>query len=303
MKKSLRWISLLLALLFVVSGAMMIACCAEDDPGAGGNDPGAGIEDPGTGGNDPGTGGNDPGTGDNPGTGVDDPGTGGNTGTGGESGTGGETGTGGDVDNNTGNGDDDYSGYSNQGGGSYEEDPISYGNTGENGNQPNASNEVITSDNVASGSTTIKSSGISEEDVKPNEWSAITLSDTSQKDAASTPKTFKQIKENTKTEDDSFWMLYLGYALIALAGLGILYFIIATIAHRSAVKKAERMERRRAARSAPAGYYAQEAYYEPTPKKTGSRHADGAPSRVRRGSAKADTGEVYVPRRAAKRSR
>ena len=114
------------------------------------------------------------------------------------------------------------------------------------------------------------------------------------------------IKENTKVEDNGYWILYVGYALLGLSVIGILYFIIATIAHRSAVKKAERLERRRSSsayRSSAARMEERERYdeyEEEAPRRRTSRFADDDEGYSRR-SSRSDTGEVYVPRRAAKR--
>ena len=88
---------------------------------------------------------------------------------------------------------------------------------------------------------------MSAEDAKPNEWSDITLDE---KTVQTGVTDFSAIKENTQVEDNGYWILYVGYALLGLSVLGILYFIIATIAHRNAVKKAERLEQRRRSSSA-----------------------------------------------------
>ena len=115
---------------------------------------------------------------------------------------------------------------------------------------------------------------------------------------------FSAIKSNTEVQDNGDWILYLGYALLALAALGILYFIIATIAHRSAAKKeAARMERRRGSspyRSEAARMEQRERREAGSGQRT-SRYADENPGYSRRTSSRADTDEVYIPRRATKK--
>ena len=96
-----------------------------------------------------------------------------------------------------------------------------------------------------------------------------------------------------------------GYVLLGLSALGILYFIVATIVHRKKAKKeAARMERRRSAspaRSEAARMEERERRESASARRT-SRFADENPGGYsRRASSRADTDEVYIPRRAAKK--
>ena len=91
---------------------------------------------------------------------------------------------------------------------------------------------------------------------------------------------FSSIKNDTNKNAHHYdWLIYVGYALIGLSVLGILYFIIATAVQRKADKQYE---------------YRESSYEAPRT----SRFADEATYRPRKASAKADTDEVYVPRRA-----
>ena len=284
MKKSLRFISLLIAVVFMISGAAMIICHADEGDGQSGG----------------GQSGQSAGGGDQGGQGGDQSGQ-----------------SGGSVDYNSG-GDSNYNSNYNSG---YESDYNSNYNSGYDsgnagtvedntpvyyGDPSNSNNYVVNSTESAAGSVSsslYNSSGMSAEDAKPNEWSDITLDE---KTVQTGVTDFSAIKENTKVEDNGYWILYVGYALLGLSVLGILYFIIATIAHRSAVKKAERLERRRsssASRSAAARMEERERYdeYEEAPRRRTSRFADEDEGYSRRSSSRSDTGEVYVPRRAAKR--
>lgn len=306
MKKSLRFISLLIAIVFFVSGAVMVICHAvEGDGQTGGGDQSgqaAGGDQSGqaAGGDQSGQ---IAGGGDQSGQGGDQSG---------QAAGGDQSGqSGGNIDydsvNDSGYNSDynsDYNtgydyGYNSGNSGTVEDnDPIYYGTP--------SNNYVIDSTESAAGSVSsslYNSSGMSAEDAKPNEWSDIILDEKSVQTGVTD---FSSIKENTKVEDNGYWILYVGYALLGLSVLGILYFIIATIAHRNAVKKAERLERRRsssASHSVAARMEQRERYdeYEEAPRRRTSRYADDNGGYSRRSSSRSDTGEVYVPRRAAKR--
>ena len=284
MKKSIRFISLLIAVVFMISGAVMVVCHAEPDNNAqpAQNDPQPAQNDQQTSQNDQQTAQNDQSSGNNSY----------------------DTGNNGyDNQNNydSGNNSNSYNDYSGNNAGSVEDNaPVYYGDPS------NSNNYVVNSTESAAGSVSsslYNSSGMSAEDAKPNEWSDITLDEKSVQTGVTD---FSSIKENTKVEDNGHWILYVGYALLGLSVLGILYFIIATIAHRNAVKKAERLERRRsssASRSAAARMEEDERYddYEEAPRRRTSRYADDDEGYYSRRSSRSDTGEVYVPRRAAKR--
>ena len=172
----------------------------------------------------------------------------------------------------------------------YEEDPIWYGDA--SSYEYNAYSDNSSVGSVSSQTNLYSTSGISAEEAAPNEWSEITLDE---KTVTTGITDFSSIKANTETEDNGDWILYLGYLLIALAVLGILYFIIATAAQRKANKAAEARERRRNG-SAPTRSTAGRMQAADAAQRT-SRYADEG-SYTRRVSSKADTGEVYVPRRA-----
>ncbi|MBQ3264330.1 MAG: hypothetical protein IJH07_01000 [Ruminococcus sp.] len=286
MKKSLRFLSLFIAVIFMISGAVMIVCSADELENG---DPPIMNDDPGTGGDTPIV--DDPDTGNETPV-VEDPDISGNQ-TGGDNSIDGDGQAGGYVDYDDG-GDDDGSGYS---GYSYvnDDDRLFYGDY-----ELDYEIENIESAGAVSSNTPLyNSSGMSAAEAAPNEWSDIVLDEKTVKTGVSD---FSAIKSNTEVEDNGDWILYLGYALLALSALGILYFIVATIAHRKSVRKAERMERRRASSPARSDAARMEAGDRRAAAASGrtSRFADDS-SYSRRTSSRADTGEVYVPRRAAKR--
>lgn len=301
MKKSLRFISLLIAVVFMISGAVMVVCHAEPDNNAqpAQNDQPPAQNDPQPAQNDQQTSQNDQQTAQN------DQSSGNNSYDTGNNGYDNQNNynSGYDSGYNSGYDSNDNSGSYNSGNVGTVEDnaPVYYGDPS------NSNNYVVNSTESAAGSVSsslYNSSGMSAEDAKPNEWSDITLDE---KTVQTGVTDFSAIKENTQVEDNGYWILYVGYALLGLSVLGILYFIIATIAHRSAVKKAERLERRRSSsayRSSAARMEERERYdeyEEEAPRRRTSRFADDDEGYSRRSSSRSDTGEVYVPRRAAKR--
>ena len=163
----------------------------------------------------------------------------------------------------------------------------------------NSISEDGTTGSISSQTTLYNASGISDEEVKPNEWSEITLDEKAVKTGVAD---FSSIKTNTDTNDNGELILYIGYLLIALSALGILYFIVSTLAQRRADKAAAERDRRRSssapARSAAARMEERERRSSGAPAQRTSRYADEYNGRSRRVSSKADTGEVYVPRRA-----
>ena len=300
MKKSLRFISLLIAVVFMISGAVMVVCHAEPDNNAqpAQNDQQPAQDDPQPAQNDQQTSQNDQQTAQN------DQSSGNNSYDTGNNGYDNQNNYNSGYDSGYNSGyDSNYnSGYDSGNAGTVEDNaPVYYGDPS------NSNNYVVNSTESAAGSVSsslYNSSGMSAEDAKPNEWSDITLDE---KTVQTGVTDFSAIKENTQVEDNGYWILYVGYALLGLSVLGILYFIIATIAHRSAVKKAERLERRRSSsayRSSAARMEERERYdeyEEEAPRRRTSRFADDDEGYSRRSSSRSDTGEVYVPRRAAKR--
>ena len=289
MKKSLKYFALLLALVFVITGTAMVAYATGDDgSGSDAVDTGAGEDpvytDPGVGGDGGSDSGDapavDPGAGEDPA--YTDPGSGDDSAY---------------VD--PGSGDDSYvepdPGYDTP---IYyeEEEPLWYGE----------SDYSVSDNDGAAGSVSdttklYESKGTSDADVAPNQWTNIALDEKSVKNSGA--QSFSGIQDDTAAADNGEWMLYLGYILIALAVLGILYFIVATISAR----KENQRERRHSA-----GFHASAAYTsidalssldDSAAGRTTSRHAadrygDGYTGSPRRVSSRADTGEIYVPRRA-----
>ena len=305
MKKSLRFISLLIAAVFLISGAVMVVCHAEPAVDQQQGDQGGSQQGDQGGSQQVDQGGSQ--QVDQGGSQQVDQGSGQSSGgdqSSGQSSGGDQGGYSYDYDSGYTSDYDSgaYSDYSGNVGSVEDNAPITYGNS--------SNNYVVDSTESAAGSVSsslYNSSGMSAEDAKPNEWSDITLDE---KTVQTGVTDFSSIKENTKEEDNGNWILYLGYILLGLSGLGILYFIIATIAHRNAVKKAERLENRRRNSSSPSHSAAArmeererlDEYEDEAPRRRRSRYADEDDDlgRSRRGS-RSDTGEVYVPRRAAKR--
>lgn len=210
------------------------------------------------------------------------------------------------VDNNSGvdNGYDNSngSGYTNEQPNYYVEDsdPLYYGDASNYDYNANVQQDVPAGA-VSSQTTLYNSSGMSAEDAAPNEWSDIVLDEKTVKTGVAD---FSAIKSNTETKDNGDWILYVGYVLLGLSALGILYFIVATIVHRKKAKKeAARMERRRSASPArsEAARMEERERRESAPARRTSRFADENPGYSRRAPSRADTDEVYIPRRAAKK--
>lgn len=260
MKKSLKYLSLVIAALFIIAGSTLVAF-ADDPPAVEPVTPEPVTPEPVT---------PDPVTPDpvvepdpyiepDPGPYTPDDGSGTSTGVDGDSGnTGGYTST------------DDY--YRNT------DDPLVYSfGDDANVNRPSASDEAAGS--VTSKTKLYDSTGISDKEAAPNKWTEITL-DEKKTTTTTGVADFSSIKNDTNKNAHHYdWLIYVGYALIGLSVLGILYFIIATAVQRKADKQYE---------------YRESSYEAPRT----SRFADEATYRPRKASAKADTDEVYVPRRA-----
>lgn len=267
MKKTIKYLSLILAALFIIAGSTMIAAFADDPPVTPAPDPEPVVVEP-----DPNAGGGNDGGGDTGGDGGYSGGDSGEIGDDGGSGyTGGDGGSGYTGSDNYSSADDYYQNN---------DDPISYSfDENGNANRPADSNEAAGS--VTSNTKLYESKGISDKDAKPNQWSEITLDEKTTAD--SSVADFSSIKNDTNKNANQFdWIVYVGYALIGLAVLGILYFIIATAAQRKADRRAEAYD---------------DGYYESEPRPRTSRFADEDDYRPRK-SSRADTGEVYTPRRA-----
>lgn len=154
--------------------------------------------------------------------------------------------------------------------------------------------------NVSDSNTLTSPAEISAADIAPNEWSNITIDTDSTK--KNTSSSFASIKTDDRVDpnDNGQWILWIGYALIALSVLGILYFIVATV---NARKLAERERRHNGGgKDDHSSHTSAESKKEsrPTGTSRSSGHfADSGKATSRRAS-KADTAEIYVPRRASK---
>ena len=170
-----------------------------------------------------------------------------------------------------------------------DDDPIWYGDAS-NYDYNSTGNNEQSAGSVSDSTSLFNSSRTSSEDVKPNAWTNITL------DEKTVTKTstgsFSAIKDNTSKNDNGQWIKYLGYLLIALSVLGILYFIVATVSAR----KQNRREIRHNADTRSETHRFTEP--EHPARRTTGHYADGYEGKTSRRSSKSDTGEVYVPRRA-----
>lgn len=293
MKKSIKYLSLVLAIFFLIAGCAAIAY-AEGENGEQPADPGAGAETPA-----------DTPAAETPAdTPADTPAAEPDPGTGTDTGTGDNSGAGTTTDNSGG------TGYDTSGGSDYSYDNSNqYDNSVDySGNYANENNNYVYSDETAgsvSNSTNVlyNSSGISAAEAAPNEWSDIKLNE---KTVTTGVADFSSIKTNTSSEDNGQLILYLGYILIGLSVLGILYFIIATIAHRKAYNNIAARENARAnyyggAHSQAAKMNERErgsSAAQRSSQRSISHYNDEIKAYNRRVSSKANTGEVYVPRRA-----
>ncbi len=297
MKKSLRYISLILAAVFLIAGCATVAFAeegdvvvAEPDNQNQGNANQGNQEQPAPDQGNQEQPAPDPGAGAGTDNGNDGTGTDTNTGTGTDSNAGGTV----DYNNNNNNG---YSDNSQQ---TYDNSQNS-GNYADTSNGNNSNNYVYsdeTAGSVSKNNTLYSSSGISAADAAPNTWSDIKLDEKTVKTGVAD---FSAIKTNTETADNGQWILYLGYLLLALSVLGILYFIIASIAQRKAYNTASARESRAAYSAAPRSQAArmnERERRESASQRSINRYNDEIKVYNRRVSSKADTGEVYVPRRA-----
>lgn len=141
-------------------------------------------------------------------------------------------------------------------------------------------------------------SDINEAALKQTKWNDITL-DTSK--PASSAMDFSSIKDNNRRNDDGQWILYVGFVLVALSVVGILYFIIATTTYKKKLAKAgysrQQYEPNRA--SDDYGDYGYETDYAPQPQYSSrpqrKRYATDGMGYAERKRMKADTAEINLP--------
>ncbi len=292
MKKSLRYITLILAAIFLISGLSLVAYAdvgPEDGGEPVGDDGGEIIVPPVDPGVDPVEVPDDGGY-DNP---VDvDPGY--------------SEPDYGDSSIEPVDGGNNGSDYNNTDGGYYEpsqvtydEDPIYYGDASNyDYNASSDNNRDAGSVNTQLYPTKIDNSDA----IKAQKWENLELPNDSKNvklnsGNANGDVSFKSMKTNNASGDDMGYIPYIGVALVALAVLGILYFIIATVTQR-------RSKSAQAAVAYGGGYSDNSAAYtetrhSDTGRGRGARFADDYEdgySATRKGS-KADTGEIHLPRR------
>lgn len=331
MNKTIRIITLVLALAVLLACTAMTAFADAGDGGEGGD---SGYVDPGNGGEGGDNGGDnniDPGIDPGVDPGID-PDAGGNSG---DNGNYVDPGSGGDNGGYTpdyGGGSDgsgsDGGGYSQQ---TYvDTSPLYYGdasnydynNTGDNDRDAGSIDAPQYSVRVGS-SDNIKAQQWENLDM-PNDQSNIKLNSGSADGDVNFGKA--GLKDNAQGSDNMQWAPYLGVVLVALAVLGILYFIVATITQRrsgrsyqpqpagayadgygSAPRRSSSESRgystdSRAGRSSSRGYYPEtriasaDDFKRENLSRSRSRTTDGYSPSSRRG-AKADTGEINLPRR------
>ncbi len=336
MKKSLRFITLILAAIFLIVGTALIANAdagAGASPGAGSGSNGNSVDDGGEAvdsdggdivdpGVDPGVdagNGGDSGNGGNSGNSGNDGGNGGNSGNSGNAGNDGGNGgnggiiTDGDGGDNGGAANDDGnnssydggndSGYDNNqsddnsddsGSSSYQlyvdDSPLYYGDA-----QNYDYNSSSDNDRNAGKIEAKQYDAQVDPSIKAQKWENLDVPG-SDKDiklnsgSADGDVSFKEMKANNSKGDDMGYIPYIGAALVALAVLGILYFIIATVTQR---KKKEQYAQ------ASGAYASNPNSDKPAKKSRAIRYADDYDdgySSTRKGS-KADTGEIHLPRR------
>ncbi|MBQ3417419.1 MAG: hypothetical protein IJH32_06265 [Ruminococcus sp.] len=280
MKLSTRLISIILALL-MIAGMSCIAAYAAENGGTGDNNGGDSgyIDnngDAGSGGSDVGNGGSDTGNG------------GGDAGTSGGSGDSGYSGNEGDGTGDTGYNDPYYNpGYVDNGS---QEDPMYWGDSGENTNQDQGS-----AGSVSDKTTLYDTSDIDNKDLEENQWSDIELNESKTTAAGTTD--FTQMQTDTTTEDNGDWMLYVGLGLIGLAFLGIVYFIVATVQAKKRNDRRSAAERQRRENPSRDSRQPSRSSDRPASRQERGHYSDGYTAARRKTSSRSDTDEIYLPRR------
>ena len=182
----------------------------------------------------------------------------------------------------------------------YDEDPIYYGDSSNYSYYSDDNNRAAGS--VSDYTSLYNSSSLNDSDLASVKWDNITLDEKEIKTGAAD---FSALQTDVVSEDNGYWILYVGLILIGLSVLGILYFIIATV---SAKKKSEKTVRTPVYTDSADTSASDLSAFEDTAEsyaRVASRHgryADGYNGGYSsRYSSNADTGEVYTPRRFAKK--
>lgn len=147
---------------------------------------------------------------------------------------------------------------------------------------------------------------ISSAEMAANKWSNIELP---QQDNSKNSVDFSTIQKDTSAADNGQWILWTGFILMGASLIGILYFVISTIAYRKKLKNLNRRQAKNNStrsknhkaerREAPS----REAYpsrpVSSSPARSSSRRyaADSKLSYAERKRLKADTAELYIPKR------
>lgn len=158
---------------------------------------------------------------------------------------------------------------------------------------------------VADSNTLLDPDLIGDVDTTPNKWTDISIDPNSIKDGSS-DLSFASIKTDDRIDpsDNGQWILWLGWTLIVLSVLGILYFILST---RNARMVAERERRHSGSNRTETARSASPRSSSRTAQRQSASHRESRASghtadtrKASRRASKEDTAEIYIPRRMSK---
>lgn len=149
---------------------------------------------------------------------------------------------------------------------------------------------------------------ISSAEMAANKWSNIEIP---QQDNSKNNVDFTTIQKDTSAADNGQWILWTGFILMGASLLGIMYFIISTVTYR---KKLNNLNRRQKRNNETRTRSSHDNRYEDAPREAyNQRQRISSPARNNRRYAtdtklsyadkkrlKADTAEIYIPKRLAK---
>lgn len=150
--------------------------------------------------------------------------------------------------------------------------------------------------NVSDYTNLYDTSDFDEDAYKKTKWDDITI-DVNKPVTDTDAMDFSSIKDNTSKEDDGLFILYLGYVLIALSIVGIIYFIVSTATYKKKLKalKAREQRQRRGHSERSRSDYGDLSEF-PTQRDYNQRYrrysSDNRSYSERKKSAKADTAEI-----------